>query len=137
MSSLRIRIAASLGVTAVALGTVVATAPAASAATYLSSYCGTGYAVVNSADVGSLGTVYLTYNASNGQNCVVTVRHASVSGSEICEGITPAGGRESSQCEPNVSTWGGPVYVRAEGVCVSWWGTINGVKGGKNNTNCG
>ncbi|MEU7414793.1 hypothetical protein AB0B40_36790 [Streptomyces sp. NPDC042638] len=31
----------------------------------------------------------------------------------------------------------GPVYVRAAGSCVDWWGDINDVRFGRYGTNCG
>ncbi|CAM5346136.1 hypothetical protein SCALM49S_01532 [Streptomyces californicus] len=36
--------------------------------------CGSGYSVVNSAQIGTKGTVFLTYSSATGKNCVVTVR---------------------------------------------------------------
>lgn len=136
MRPLGTRIATAFGVMAAAAGTVVIAAPTASAATY-NGACGSGYVQVNSAPIGTVGTVFLTYNSSNGQNCVVTQRNSSGSPTTMCEELTPAGGSTSSFCEPNVTTWGGPLYVHAPGVCVSWKGIIGSVSGGKNNTNCG
>lgn len=61
---------------ALALGGTTALAGPASAApnTTPQKVCGSSYKTVNSAPVGSLGTVYLTYNSSNGKNCVATIR---------------------------------------------------------------
>ncbi|MER7343636.1 spore-associated protein, partial [Streptomyces sp. NPDC000075] len=55
-------------VAAVALGVTTALAAPATAApnTTPQKVCGSAYKTVNSAAIGSLGTVYLTYNASNG-----------------------------------------------------------------------
>ena len=61
---------------ALSVGATTALASPASAApnTTPQKVCGSGYKTVNSAAVGSLGTVYLTYNATNGKNCVATIR---------------------------------------------------------------
>ncbi|PIM73591.1 spore-associated protein A [Streptomyces sp. JV178] len=121
--------------TTAAMGTMIATAPTASAATY-NGGCGSGYVVVNSAPVGTAGTVFLTYKSSTGLNCVVTVRNSPGSPTTICEKITPRGDREVSKCEQGVTTWGGPIYAEASGQCVDWRGSIGSATGGKNDTNC-
>ena len=36
--------------------------------------CGGGYSVIDSAPLGTAGTVYLSYNASNGKNCVSAMK---------------------------------------------------------------
>ena len=36
--------------------------------------CGAGHKVIDSADMENLGTTFLTYNKTTGENCVVTVR---------------------------------------------------------------
>jgi hypothetical protein len=64
-------------VTAAVVGAMGGIASQAGAATPLAKYngvCGAGYTVVDSAPVGTAGTVYPTYNPSTGQDCVVTVR---------------------------------------------------------------
>ncbi|WP_225877477.1 hypothetical protein [Streptomyces resistomycificus] len=69
--------AATVGaVTAAVVGGTALVAPQAGAATVAkyNGVCGTGYAVVDSAPVGTAGTVFLTYNPSTGRDCVVTVR---------------------------------------------------------------
>lgn len=66
------------------------TASPASAATY-NGACGSGYSVLDSDNVGQLGTVFLTYNDSTGQNCVVTVDgREDVSGSATYLSVGPA-----------------------------------------------
>ncbi|WP_330290542.1 spore-associated protein A [Streptomyces sp. NBC_00576] len=136
MNRLVARTAATLGVAGAAIATTVATAPSAAAATY-NNGCGSGYVVVNSASVGTVGTVFLTYNSSSGKNCVVTVRNSSGSGIEICESITNENGASQSMCEQNRTTWGGPVTISAAGQCVTWSGSIGSATGGKTRTNCG
>lgn len=136
MNRLIARTAATLGVAGAALATTVAAAPSAAAATY-NGGCGSGYVVVNSASVGTVGTVFLTYNSSTARNCVVTVRNSSGSGVTICENIQADGGASDSMCEPNMTTWGGPVYLYAPGECVTWSGRIGSATGGKSRTNCG
>jgi hypothetical protein len=36
--------------------------------------CGAGHKVIDSANMENLGTTFLTYNSTTGENCVVTVR---------------------------------------------------------------
>ncbi|MFI8068682.1 spore-associated protein A [Streptomyces sp. NPDC086033] len=135
MNRLIARTLATLGVAGAAVATTVSVAPNAAAATY-NGGCGAGYGVVNSASVGTVGTVFLTYNSSTGRNCVVTIRNSSGSATTICEKLW-TDSDSNSKCEPNLTTWGGPIYLYASGECVSWRGTIGSVTGGKNDTNCG
>ncbi|MEV5335894.1 spore-associated protein A [Streptomyces werraensis] len=136
MNRILTRAAATLGVAGAAFTAMVVTAPAASAATY-NGGCGSGYYVINSASVGSVGTVFLTYNNSTKQNCVVTIRNSSGTAVTVCEEITRHGdGYLVKECEA-ATTWGGPIYINAPGQCVSWYGEINNVRGGKSRTNCG
>lgn len=39
---------------------------------------GSGFNVIDSAALGSAGTVYLLYNTANGQNCVATMKRTSL-----------------------------------------------------------
>jgi len=61
---------------ALSIGATTALAAPASAApnTTPQKVCGSSYKTVNSAPIGTRGTVYLTYNSTNGKNCVVTIR---------------------------------------------------------------
>ncbi|WP_328535381.1 spore-associated protein A [Streptomyces sp. NBC_00344] len=123
---------------------VTASAPAtkaasAAAAAAYNGACGTGYRVVNSAQIGtpkSLGTVYLTYSAATGKNCVVTVRNAAGSAVHMTAELTITATGERSRDSGNYTTYAGPVYLHAAGYCVNWYGEISGISAGKVGTNC-
>lgn len=130
--------AAVTGLVAAAMtaGTLVTAGPA-SAATY-GGQCGGGYGVVNHRTITGKGTVYLTYNSSNGYNCVVTIRNNPGAAVRMFAGIA----RQSDSAwgavdEGNYTTYAGPVYRYAKGSCVTWGGAIGGTYAGGVNTNCG
>ncbi|MEV4504694.1 spore-associated protein A [Streptomyces klenkii] len=105
-------------------GTSVA-APARAAATY-NKECGTGCTQVNQVPIPGRGTVFLTYNAATGKNCVVTKRN-SLSGSRLWVG---------SWIQRNADL-SGPVHLDAKGKCVDWGGEIDGYVVARYKTNCG
>lgn len=126
---------------AVGAGMLVA-APAASAATAgaAASYngvCGSGYKVVNSMPVGSTGTVYLTYNASNGKNCTVTVRNSTGSPTYMVAYVRNVDTNEDQYDEGEYRSYAGPVYVAARGACVEWGGVIGSQQAWNFGSNCG
>ncbi|MUL42475.1 spore-associated protein A [Streptomonospora sp. PA3] len=130
--------AAVIGATlAMAAGAVAAASPAA-AATY-GGECGSGYQVVNSDNIGSRGTVFLTYNSGNGYNCVVAKRNNPGSRVIIEAGlsVSPAGNHWDVYDGGRYTTYAGPIYLHAADRCVDWMGRISGVEGGKRGTNCG
>ncbi|TDQ52190.1 spore-associated protein A [Actinorugispora endophytica] len=120
---------------AAAAGSLAVAAPASAAA--YNGACGEGYAVVNSAAIGSKGTVFLTYNSSNGYNCAVTVRNSS--GSAVRMGVwlatSPSGAWKSDV--GNYTTYAGPVYVYGADSCMDWVGEISGTLAERGATNCG
>ncbi|MFC7328672.1 spore-associated protein A [Marinactinospora rubrisoli] len=125
-------------VAAASLTGLVAGASPAAAATY-GGECGSGYSVVNSAPIGSVGTVFLTYNSSNGYNCVVAKRNSVGSAVLIEAGlaVSPVGGHWTEFDGGYFTSYAGPIRLHAAGRCVDWMGRINGVEGGKRGTNCG
>ncbi|WP_157601662.1 spore-associated protein A [Saccharomonospora halophila] len=117
-------------------GSVLVAAPASAAA--YNGACGAGYGVVNEADIGSLGTVYLTYNASSAMNCVVTVRDDPGVRLAMFAGIARADDPAWYAVDQgDYTTYAGPVYRYAPGTCVTWGGAISGEYAGDENTNCG
>ncbi|GLU47161.1 spore-associated protein A [Nocardiopsis ansamitocini] len=130
------KLAAAVLVAGAAMSATVATVGPAAAATY-NNACGSGYAVVNSADIGSKGTVFLTYNSSTGYNCAVTVRNSpgSAVAMAVFLAVSPNGAWQ--QDSGTYTTYAGPVYVAARGACVDWVGTITGTTVRMNGTNCG
>ncbi|MFE1167502.1 spore-associated protein A [Nocardiopsis sp. NPDC058789] len=121
---------------------VFATAAPASAASAIATYgneCGSGYKVVNHRNIGSKGTVFLTYNSSNGNNCVVTKR-VSTGAAVLMEAglkIGSSGNHYDKYEGGHFTSYAGPIYLSAAGKCVSWMGRISGTEGKATDTNCG
>ncbi|OWA22313.1 spore-associated protein A [Streptomyces sp. CS057] len=113
-----------------------ATAAKAAAATY-NGACGGGYSVVNSAQIGTTGTVFLTYNSATGKNCVVTVRTTPGKAVHMTASLGFASPTTTVTDTGYYTTYAGPVYLDARGLCVTWRGEISGEVAGKNGTNCG
>ncbi|BFP54125.1 spore-associated protein A [Streptomyces griseus] len=109
---------------------------AAAAATY-NGACGGGYSVVNSAQIGAQGTVFLTYNSATGKNCVVTVRTKPGKAVHMTASLGFASPTTTVTDTGYYTTYAGPVYLDARGLCVTWRGEIAGEVAGKNGTNCG
>jgi hypothetical protein len=99
-----------------------AVAPQAGAATPLAKYnglCGAGYTVVDSAPVGTAGTVYLTYNPSTGQDRVVTVHARPGTAVSLLAAVTDAQDVDPEFDDGSCTTYAGPVYIGHPGHCVS------------------
>ncbi|MFD7427779.1 spore-associated protein A [Streptomyces sp. NPDC059814] len=120
------------------LGAGIAVAPSAAAAAAYNGACGSGYSVVNSAALGSVGTVYLTYNSSTKQNCVVTVRNSPGTAIRMMAGLERSNDVYSWTYDVGQYTsYAGPVYVSGAGTCMNWSGYIGTVRIDRENTNCG
>ncbi|MFD7919260.1 spore-associated protein A [Streptomyces sp. NPDC059740] len=111
-----------------------AKATAARAAAY-NGACGSGYTVINSAPIGSLGTVYLTYNSAKGTNCVVTQRAKAGTAVPMSATVSTKFGTDTDK--GNYTTYAGPVTVNGRGVCVAWGGAISGQSYANAGSNCG
>ncbi|MFE3453485.1 hypothetical protein ACFXJ8_31625 [Nonomuraea sp. NPDC059194] len=139
----------------VILGGVLAAPSTANAAGYTpEGICGNGFAVVNKAPVGSLGTVYLLYNRRNGLNCAVTIKSKlqglSTRTTVELRVARPAGNGTASYEEIDSDTgrfkyYAGPVKLQGKGMCVQFFGSMaNGYAkskmsygGSKDWSNCG
>ncbi|MEV0738979.1 spore-associated protein [Streptomyces sp. NPDC050549] len=125
--------------TALSLGAAVGLASPAAAApnTTPQKVCGSSYKTVNSAPVGSGGTVYLTYNASNGRNCVATIRSNPGTVMDMAAWIyIPATDAHDSDWGQYTS-YAGPTYAYGKGYCVDWGGNIGNVHVQVSGSNCG
>ncbi|MFK0173158.1 spore-associated protein A [Streptomyces sp. NPDC090306] len=111
--------------------------PAASTATTYNGACGKGYNVVNSAAIGTQGTVYLTYNAGTGANCVVAQRRTAGAPVHMSASLGFSSPTTWVVDSGNYRSYAGPVYLDARGLCVTWRGQIGDEVAGKNGTNCG
>ncbi|MGW3727592.1 spore-associated protein [Streptomyces sp. NPDC000851] len=124
---------------ALTVGTTAAlTAPASAAPnTTPQKVCGSGYKTVNSAPVGSLGTVYLTYNASNGENCVATIRNNPGTALGMSAWIYVPDTDEYHEDNGLFTSYAGPTYVYGKAHCVDWGGHIKNVYVQVTGSNCG
>lgn len=91
---------------------------------------------MNSAPVGSLGTVYLTYNSKNGKNCVATIRANPGTLKYMSTYIYVPATDEWAGDDGSFSSYAGPAYVYGKGYCVSWGGNIDNVYVSVENSNC-
>ena len=130
--------AATVALTATMVAGALAAATPAYAATY-GGECGSGYGVVNSAAIGSKGTVFLTYSSSTGRNCVVAKRNTAGSAVLVEAGLAvhPVGSHWTVYDGGYYKSYAGPIYLSAADKCVDWMGRISGTEGGKRGTNCG
>ena len=119
-------------------GATVAGGTAASAAPNVTpqKVCGSAYKTVNSAPIGSLGTVYLTYNSSNGKNCVVTIRTNPGTAKDMSTYIYVPDTDAYAEDSGNYTSYAGPAYVYGKAHCVSWGGHIANVYVSVDNSNC-
>ncbi|MEV6960296.1 spore-associated protein [Streptomyces sp. NPDC051207] len=130
---------ATAALAALSLGTVTALAAPASAApnTTPQKVCGSGYTTVNSAAVGSLGTVYLTYNSATGKNCVATIRNNPGTAMDMSTWIYVVDTEENDGDWGEYTSYAGPAYVYGKGHCVDWGGHIGNVHVSVSGSNCG
>ncbi|MDQ0964271.1 hypothetical protein QFZ66_008149 [Streptomyces sp. B4I13] len=124
---------------ALSLGATTALAAPASAApnTTPQKVCGSAYKTVNSAPVGSLGTVYLTYNAANGKNCVTTIRSTPGTALDMSAWIYIPATDQSDGDYGRYTSYAGPTYIYGKGQCVDWGGYIKNVYVQVSGSNCG
>jgi hypothetical protein len=86
------------------------------------SVCGSGYTVVDSAALGSAGTVYLLYNTANGNNCVATIKSSSLGTATATTAYLEVQGKSRVTDSGNFAYYAGPVRAAAPGKCVKWGG---------------
>ncbi|MDQ0947107.1 hypothetical protein QFZ24_001030 [Streptomyces phaeochromogenes] len=123
---------------ALSVGATTALAAPASAApnTTPQKVCGSSYKTVNSAPVGSLGTVYLTYNSSNGENCVATIRNSPGTAVDMSTWIYVPDTDEGAEDFGRYTSYAGPAYVYGKAHCVNWGGHIKNVYVQISGSNC-
>ncbi|MFE4050233.1 spore-associated protein [Streptomyces sp. YIM B13518] len=124
---------------ALSVGATTALASPAAAApdTTPQQVCGSGYKTVNSAAVGSLGTVYLTYNSANGRNCVTTIRTNPGTARDMSAWVYVPDTEKGDQDGGWYTSYAGPTYVYGKGHCVDWGGSIDNVYVQVYGSNCG
>ncbi|MBK3574324.1 spore-associated protein [Streptomyces sp. MBT65] len=129
---------AGAAIAALTVGATTVLAGSASAApnTTAQKVCGSNYKTVNSAPVGTQGTVYLTYNASNGKNCVATIRTNPGAARDMGAWIYVSDTDEYAQDEGAYTSYAGPGYVQGKAHCVDWGGHIDNVYVYVTGSNC-
>ncbi|APU14123.1 MULTISPECIES: M23 family metallopeptidase [Actinoalloteichus] len=88
--------------------------------------CGSGYQVINQRALGNAGTVYLTYNSANRNNCVVTLKSASLGTPTATTAFLEVQGQTRVTDSGSFSYYAGPVRRAAGATCVKWGGSAGG-----------
>ncbi|MFF9455671.1 MULTISPECIES: spore-associated protein [Streptomyces] len=137
MISTRAKLAAAALVAVSVGGTTALAAPASAAASVTpGTVCGSGYKTVNSAPIGSRGTVYLTYNSTNGKNCVVTIRNTVGTAVDMSAYLYVPDTDQGDGDYGTYTSYAGPVYAYGKGHCVDWGGSIGSVSVQVTGSNC-
>ncbi|MBE1461600.1 M23 family metallopeptidase [Kibdelosporangium phytohabitans] len=85
--------------------------------------CGSGYSVIDSANVTG-GSVHLLYNSANSNNCVVTLKSTSLgTPTPVSAFLEPQGATRTTD-QGSFDYYAGPVRKAAPGVCVKWGGSV-------------
>ena len=123
---------------ALSIGATTALAAPASAApnTTPQKVCGSSYKTVNSAPIGTRGTVYLTYNSTNGKNCVVTIRSNPGTAMDMSAWVYIPDTDQGDQDYGQYTSYAGPTYVYGKAHCVDWGGNIGNVYVQVSGSNC-
>jgi peptidase M23-like protein len=85
--------------------------------------CGSGFSVIDSAKLGSAGTVYLLYK-SGGTNCVATIKATSVGKASPTSAFLEVQGATRATDSGSFEYYAGPVSKAADGKCVKWGGSV-------------
>lgn len=86
--------------------------------------CGSDYSVIDSAALGTVGRVYLLYDASDQNNCVVTLKSASVGTPTATSAFLTVEGASRVTDSGSYAYYAGPVRRFAGGTCVQWGGSM-------------
>ncbi|MFB7374528.1 acetyltransferase [Streptomyces sp. NPDC056222] len=113
--------------TAVAALAALSTTPASAATP--AEICGSGYVQIDSRTLQNSSTVlariHLLHNASNGNNCVVTMHAPATAGFALPTGAwLTVQGSTTKKDQRTYSSYAGPVRASAAGKCVRWGGMI-------------
>ncbi|TQL75979.1 peptidase M23-like protein [Stackebrandtia endophytica] len=86
--------------------------------------CGSGFSVINQHDLGSAATIYLLYNSSNKNNCVVTMKKTNLGSATAVSATLQVQGKSKKTDSGNFSYYAGPVKDVAAATCVKWGGSV-------------
>jgi hypothetical protein len=84
--------------------------------------CGSGFKVIDSAPLGTAGTVHLLYNTGTGANCVATIKKTSLGKATAVSAYLEVEGKARVTDSGNFAYYAGPVRASAAGKCVKWGG---------------
>ncbi|MFE5536005.1 spore-associated protein [Streptomyces sp. NPDC056485] len=121
-------LALTAGATLAATGTAHAAGP---------SVCGAGYNVVETVNVGSVGKVYLTWNASTGKNCAVTIRNSPGPAVWMEVWVTRLATGGGDVDNGFYTQYAGPVYIDGRNTCIAFGGSIGNVSVTSGPGHCG
>ncbi|MGW2095036.1 M23 family metallopeptidase [Promicromonospora sukumoe] len=86
--------------------------------------CGSGFAVIDQAALGSVGRTYLLYNSGNGNNCVVTLKSTNLGTPSAVSAFLEPQGASRTTDSGSFGYYAGPVKRSAPGICVKWGGSV-------------
>jgi hypothetical protein len=86
--------------------------------------CGSGYTVIDSAAIGSVGKAYLLYNKTNGRNCVTTVKSTSLGKASAVSAYLEVQGKSRVTDAGNFDYYAGPVTAAGAKQCIKWGGKV-------------
>jgi murein DD-endopeptidase MepM/ murein hydrolase activator NlpD len=86
--------------------------------------CGAGSQVIDQAALGSAGVTYLLYNASNGNNCVTTIKQTAIGTASATSAFLQVQGKSRVTDSGSFAYYAGPVSVAAHSTCVKWGGSV-------------
>ncbi|MGW2655275.1 spore-associated protein A [Streptomyces sp. NPDC001478] len=98
--------------------------PASAQAASYNGACGAGYGVVETAAIGTSGTLFLTWNGSLGKNCAVAVRNSPGAAVWMEAWITRTATGAGDVDNGYYTAYAGPVYVNGLNTCIAFGGTI-------------
>ncbi|WP_336216593.1 M23 family metallopeptidase [Nonomuraea sp. LPB2021202275-12-8] len=98
--------------------------------------CGSGFKRVDSAALGSQGTVYLLYSNATGQNCVTAVRKSGAGKVSATAYLEVKGSKRVTDAG-TYQYYAGPVRAKAPRTCVKWGGAIGSAKYDSQFEHCG
>jgi sialidase-1 len=99
--------------------------------------CGSGYGVIDTQALGTAGTVFLSYNASNGQNCVSTMKSAAAGTASQTSAYLEVAGSARKTDSGSFSYFAGPVKAAAADMCVRWGGATGSQSYDSPSEHCG
>jgi hypothetical protein len=88
--------------------------------------CGSGFAVVDQAALGTVGRTYLLYNSGTGNNCVVTLKSTNLGTPTAVSAFLEPEGSSRTTDSGSYSYYAGPVKRSAPATCVKWGGSVGG-----------